>query len=393
VGLRQGRIGLRIMPMPQFARSLIVCGLMWCRTCSPCAAQTNAPTFAGSEPDLQVLSPQQWQQIDAAVDRGLEFIAGRQQPDGSFEGPEGGQPGITGLCIMAFLSRGHVPGEGRYGEQLRRAIEFTLSTQHQNGLLSVLPLGTYTQGRSSYNHGIAGLMLGEVYGMTTADLEGHVRQSVVRALKFSREVQTRRKRHPRDKGGWRYLRISTANDSDLTATCWHLMFYRSAKNAGFEVPVEFVEEATEYVRRCYTAGDGAFVYALENDSERYASGATVAGGIISLAMAGEHNTEMAQAAGRWILRHPFADYNRRRHPDDRYHYSAYYCSQAMFQLGGGYWEQFYPDFQQVLLENQNGDGSWEREAIQDGRFGNVYSTALGVLALTPPYQLLPIYQR
>ena len=96
---------------------------------------------------------------------------------------------------------------------------------------------------------------------------------------------------------------------------------------------------------------------------------------------------------RWILKHPFTHYNRRRQSDDRYHYSAYYCSQAMFQLGGKYWEQFYPDLQKVLLTNQQRDGSWDREAVHDGQFGNVYTTALTVLALTPPYQLLPIYQR
>jgi hypothetical protein len=295
---------------------------------------------------------------------------------------------------MAFLSRGHTPGVGPYGERLQRGIEYVLSVQHDSGLLSVEPVGSYQIGRPNYNHGIAGLMLGEVYGMTSGDLEGRIRQSIVRALQFSRSLQQQPKRHARDKGGWRYMKHPDgANDADLTATCWHLMFYRSAMNAGFEVPVEFVDDATGYVRRCYRSEEGDFVYALADDDERYASGATVAGGVIALAMAGEHNTEMARSAGRWILRNPFSDYNRRRHPDDRYHYSAYYCSQAMFQLGGEYWEQFYPAFQQVLIENQNADGSWAPEAIQDARFGNVYTTALSVLSLTPPYQLLPIYQR
>jgi hypothetical protein len=212
-------------------------------------------------------------------------------------------------------------------------------------------------------------------------------------LAFSRDVQTRPKRHPRDLGGWRYLRPYGPNDSDLTVTCWQLMFYRSAKNAGFDVPEVFVDEATGYVRRCFTPSDGAFVYALADDSERYASGATVAGGIIALTLAGEHHSKMAQAAGQWILNNPFSRYNRRNHPDDRYHYSAYCCSQAMFQLGGEYWERFYPEFQQVLLENQTRDGSWDAEAAHDGQFGNVYTTALTVLALTPPHRLLPIYQR
>jgi hypothetical protein len=65
----------------------------------------------------------------------------------------------------------------------------------------------------------------------------------------------------------------------------------------------------------------------------------------------------------------------------------------MFQLGGDYWAKFYPPLASMLIENQRADGSWDAEAAWDGAFGNNYTTALTVLALTPPYQLLPIYQR
>ena len=99
-------------------------------------------------------------------------------------------------------------------------------------------------------------------------------------------------------------------------------------------------------------------------------------------------------AGKWILRHSFDRYNRARHPEDRYHYSAFYCSQAMFQLGGDYWHDFFPGLLDVLVEHQKPDGSWAAESnANDRKYGNVYSTALTVLTLTPPYQLLPIYQR
>jgi hypothetical protein len=171
------------------------------------------------------------------------------------------------------------------------------------------------------------------------------------------------------------------------------MFYRSAKNAEFEVPGEYIEEAMEYVHRCFDETEQAFMYALAPDDEHYASGGTVGGGVIALAMAGEHHTRMGEACGRWILENPFDRYNRRRQKDDRYHYSAYYCSQAMFQLGGKFWEEFYPPFQETLLENQNRDGSWDPESAHDGYVGNTYTTALIVLSLTPPYQILPIYQR
>ena len=65
----------------------------------------------------------------------------------------------------------------------------------------------------------------------------------------------------------------------------------------------------------------------------------------------------------------------------------------MFQMGGDYWRQFFPKLMETLVKNQREDGSWDREAVSDGRYGNVYTTALSVLALTPQYQLVPIFQR
>lgn len=383
-------------------RALLLSGLVALAVCASaavswCAAEEPAgdPPVVDEPPDLTVLSPTEWNEIDTAVDRALDFIARNQQPDGSFTAPMDGQPGITSLCVMAFLSRGHVPGQGPYGRQIERAIDFTLATQQANGLISSQGADNSGNVRPNYNHAIAGLMLGEVYGMTDGRRSQRIAAAIVRALAFSRKLQLRAKRHPRDNGGWRYIVPWGPNDSDLSATSWQLMFYRSAKNAAFDVSTEYIDDAMAYVRRCFDSQKQAFVYALEHgpDRERYASGGVVGGGIVSLAMAGEHHTKMARAAGQWILQHPFDQYNRRGHREDRYHYSAFYCSQAMFQLGGEFWEKFYPPFARTLLDNQRSDGSWERERIRDGQFGNVYTTALVVLALTPPYQLLPIYQR
>ena len=39
------------------------------------------------------------------------------------------------------------------------------------------------------------------------------------------------------------------------------------------------------------------------------------------------------------------------------------------------------------------DGSWPPEGGNINAFGDLLSTAMAVLSLTPPYQLLPVYQR
>jgi hypothetical protein len=61
-------------------------------------------------------------------------------------------------------------------------------------------------------------------------------------------------------------------------------------------------------------------------------------------------------------------------------------------LGGHYWHEFFPKLVNALTGAQNRDGSWDVETI-DPEFGNHYTTALAILALATPYQLLPIYQR
>ena len=49
---------------------------------------------------------------------------------------------------------------------------------------------------------------------------------------------------------------------------------------------------------------------------------------------------------------------------------------------------------EVFLAVQTAGGAFPPEPRQsDAVFGNAYTTALAVLALTPAYQLLPVYQR
>src|SRR5262245_1550300 len=51
-----------------------------------------------------------------AIDRGLKFLADRQNVDGSFgSGQHQGNVAITSLAGLAFMAGGHQPGRGKYG--------------------------------------------------------------------------------------------------------------------------------------------------------------------------------------------------------------------------------------------------------------------------------------
>jgi hypothetical protein len=364
------------------------------------AADSGAPAVPAKSL-AAALSPEEWQRVQACVDHALTWLSSQQQSDGSFPTLAAGQPAITSLCVMAFLSRGHQPGYGPYGQQLNRAIDFVLSCQMEDGLFSFLPPEPIYHSRSasetaSYNHAIAGLMLGEVYGHVSGARAKKVRVAIERAIQYTRALQTRPKQYPTDQGGVRYLRLKSANDrdSDLSITAWHLMFLRSARNAEFKVPQQYMDDGIAFVRRCWDPNTGRFFYLATANGGLAASRGTTGAGILSLSLAGLHNTEMARSAGDWLMAHPYRAFGESYGPWDKYYYSTYYCSQAAAQLGGQYWEKIFPPLAEVYLQVQQPDGSFPPEPRQnDGIWGNDYTAALAVLSLTPAYQLLPVYQR
>jgi hypothetical protein len=385
-----------------------IAALLFANVVHATSAETNAiPSNVESESLASALSQQAWTRVEQSIERALAWLARQQKADGSFEAPDSAQPAATSFAIMAYLSKGHLPGEGPYGRQIDLAIDYVLRLQQPNGLLAAgsdnsnvsveaqFQVGTVptSSKTANYNHAISGLMLTEVYGMTDRTRAAKLKPAIVKALGFSRRVQTLPKSSPQDKGGWRYLNTRASGDSDLSVTSWELMFFRSARNAEFTVPKEFVDDAVGYVLRCWEETQGIFYYKKSGNEQRWSRG-MVGAGVLSLAMAGQHQTRVAQRAGDWLLSRPLQRFGETVGSGDRFYYSAYYCSQAMAQLGGRYWKQFFPSLVNVLLQSQQSSGEWPPEPYgSDRMFGNTYTTAMAVLSLTPPLQLLPVYQR
>ena len=105
------------------------------------AQESQPPLISESSNLYAALPPAEWSNIESAVDRGLAFLASTQDADGRFPSEDSGQPAVTSLAVMAFLSRGHMPDEGRYGQHISRAIDFVLSTQRRRGYFSLLLRG------------------------------------------------------------------------------------------------------------------------------------------------------------------------------------------------------------------------------------------------------------
>jgi hypothetical protein len=360
----------------------------------------------GDDTPTNVLSTDEWHRVDAAVERALTWLASQQQQDGAFPTLERGQPGVTSLCMMAFMSHGQAPGAGQYGPRLERATEFVLRCQKENGLIAALAEDTVPLSRQggsglgtnmAYNHAVSSLLLSELYGMGSPPEAERIKKAINNALTASLKMQRWPKDKEADKGGWRYLDDRDESDSDLSVTGWELMFLRSARNAGFDVPKQAIDDAVAYVLRCYSKEYGTFQYWIHRGDGR--SRGMAGAGILALAHAGRHDSIEAQKTGSWILQQKFEPYNTSvkftgDRVLDKYHFGVFGCCQGMFQLGGRYWSEFFPRIVPILLKNQQADGSWPADSHKyDSPYGSAYTTALVLMTLGTPNQVLPIFQR
>lgn len=367
--------------------------------------ESNDSVIAKSSKLSSALPPGEWSRIEKSVDRGLSWLASQQTEDGRFPGMESAQPAITSLAVMAFLSRGHLPDQGPYGAKISRAIDFVLATQHRRGYFSLLPVAPPAQHLRpaqtlTYNHAIAGFMLGEVYGMTSGERSIQIEEALTRALIFHREVQTRQKSVESDIGGWRYGYPESPNaSSDMSVTGWALMFLRSARNAEFNVPKQYFDEGLDFVERCYAADGtpeeldkGVFRYrprlSQPNDPPK-PTHANTASAMLTLILGGRHEHPGVESGVQWFRTRDYP----RPWETGYFYLSTYYSSQAMAQVGGDSWNQIFPQIASVLLAEQSAQGDWPPGNGTELKFGSVYSTSFAVLSLTPAYQLLPIYQR
>jgi hypothetical protein len=315
--------------------------------------------------------------VDDAIDHALVFLQNQQENDGAWSaGRMGKSPAITGLAVMAFLSAGHVPGEGPYGETVEKGVRWVLRNQQANGLLA----GDNRGGHEMYSHGICTIMLCEVAGMTQGKLAEEVRHAVEKAVAIVLKAQ---RTGGVDRGGWRY-RVAPVDGSDISVTGWQLMALRAAKNLGCDVPPEAIDRAVEYIKRCQDRNSGGFRYTPNGGVTIPCTGTSILG--LELCGADRHHSDEALKGGAYLLK------NLPRWGSAHFFYGIYYCSQATFQLGDNYWKYFRPHLHEQLLRNQKDNGCWIG-GDADQYYGANYCTSMGVLALTVEYRFLPIYQR
>ncbi len=312
-------------------------------------------------------------ETQAAIDRGLAFLAARQNLDEGFFGGEhklSRNVAVNGLCGLAFLSGGNTPERGKYGKHVDRVLTYILSRARPNGY--IIDEESALHG-PMYGHGFATLFLAEVYGMTPRP---EVRDKLELAIKLIVNTQN-------DEGGWRYQ--PQPKDADLSVTVCQIMALRAARNCGIYVPKETVDRCTEYVKRSQNA-DGGFRYQL-NPSSQVTFGLTSAG-VVALYSAGTYKGDEIDRGLAFLQQ--FRPGEVRRRPIIHYYYSHYYGVQAMWHAGGKQWRQWYPAVRDELV---NGSFRLPGGGWTDPSNGDEYATAMACIILQSPNNFLPIFQR
>jgi squalene cyclase len=303
----------------------------------------------------------------AAIDKALGWLAGRQNDDGSFGGSGYSRNiAVVSLAGMALLSAGNTPGRGEYGEQINKCISYVLRAADESGFISIPATASHGP---MYDHGFATLFLAEIYGMTP---DSDVREKLHRAVRLIVTTQNQ-------EGGWRYQPKPV--EADISVTICQVMALRAARNAGLYVPNETIDRCIDYVKRSQNA-DGGFMYMLQGGPSKFPRSAA---GVVALYSAGIYEGDEIRKGLEYIssqLPKP-EDFSRDTHAM----YGHYYATQAMWQAGGEHWNKWYPAIHDVLLKQQQADGSWMDLICAE------YGTAMACIILQMPNNYLPIFQR
>ncbi len=349
----------------------------------PSLAQERPPEGSAPLTELHVI-----EKVRGATDKALRYLERKQEKQGANAGGWSANHAINSLAMLAFLSSGHVPGRGEYGDQVEDGVlkPGVLTRAKKFLLKSAQPTG-YISSSSMYEHGLSTLCLAEMYGMDAdPELEEKLRKAVELIVKCQSPA-----------GGWRYN--PAPQDQDLSVTVMQIVALRASSNAGIAVDRAVIDKAITYVKNCAPPNGPGFGYSGPATGPQ-----TTPAGILSLQLLidREDNKPETKVIVEKLLPSSL-DHLAMLKPGwpgqvQYFYYHHYYAIQAMYQAGGKHWNDWHPQVRELLLSKQNADGSWDvppgtSEVGYSTPESKVYPTAIATLVLNIYLHYLPAYQR
>jgi hypothetical protein len=337
------------------------------------------------------------------IERGLAWLVAHQDEDGKWDADEfmkhdaEGQPctgpgdplhdvGVTGLALLAFLGDGSTMKSGPYKDVIKNGVMWLRSQQDDDTGL----VGTEASHHFIYDHVIATLALCEAYGLSNYRTLRPVAQKAIGYLE----------QHRNPYGCWRYQRRS--GDNDISVTGWAVLAYVPAKEFGLDVDRRaleladlYIDEMTDVEGRTGYIEKGGLSSRLKGQHEiDFPAGHTecmTAVGLLCKYFLG-HDPELAptmQSQARILMQKP-PQWHKDATGSRIDHYSWYYGTYAMYQVGGSMWDQWSKAVNKAVVETQRTDGnargSWDPDDAWGRDGGRVYSTAILVLTLEAHYR-------
>jgi hypothetical protein len=326
-----------------------------------------------------------------ASEAAIEWLAKNQGNEGNWESND---LGLVSLGTLAFMSAGHLPGRGKYGENVQKAVDYVLSNAQKSGLLNIA-----AKGRDMYNHGLSTFVLTQAYGMCN---DRRIGAALDKALKLICQVQC-------GDGGWDYVAEKQARGHDLSLAVMQAKAIRGAMDSGLKIPQRNIEQAIASVRGYYRPTGGPDGKAKEYGNHPMADRPG------RFTYEGKSGTTAMAAAGVVCLQEfgQYDDFRIYRSIDEVIHdvknrmkveqgklpfdaYTMYYVAQALYQVGGERWRENYPRVRDAVVKSQSGSADQDRGSWQEGRVsgkpGKLFGTAVGAFTLNIPNRFLPILQ-
>lgn len=317
----------------------------------------------------------------------LEFLAHSANADGSFG--SSCRRHQTGLVLLAFLSAGHRPGEGQYGDMLTGAYRWLLGSQAVTGFAGDKELPTES-------HAVAGLAFAELIGMGVTPEDDRKLYAAASAA-LGQTLETQDKAYGgRYNGGWKAEPRAKLNDRKASA--WQLAFIRAMGYCGTNVSRGSVLRGVEFMKGSFKPEGEGFnkhdVGGFSYDAEGLPVRSISAAGFYCMELFGQPARERALAAG-WLAANPPI------WSGPHFYDSEFFGVRALrlrrysdgSEEAARRFEQYFRKVTDILRDQQLPDGSFgvpPGNAEYTKEMGATYATPMAVLILNCDRGLLPI---
>lgn len=331
-------------------------------------------------------------QTEAAVARGLRWLASVQNQDGSWSlenHQRSGNPGNrgdaagTGLALLPFLGAGQTHEFGIYKQTVARGLAWLLRNQKPDGDLRI----NFPGQAGMYAHGQCAIVLCEAYALTGDE---QLREPSQRAIRFIERAQHR-------DGGWRY---QPGQAGDTSVFGWQLMALQSARETRvLQLDNKVLLGAEKYLDAAGTAlradavRESGSLYRYQPREGAPTASMTAEAILCRMYLGWKRDDPRIMRSIRWLVNEHLPEEG-----DQADIYYWYYGTQALHHYGGREWERWNRALRDRLVSMQvragRFAGSFDPADFLRGTQGErIFVTSFAVCILEVYYRRLPLFRK